>query len=111
VAAGRLDLPETLRDALDGWIAELGDLRAKARRARGDARQAIAARLPILDAAIGDAAERLAPERVRADARREAEADLGRFRRRMPNEAWEAAVDRLTRRLVRERLSLPTLGP
>jgi hypothetical protein len=110
-AAGRLDLPEAFRERLSERLDEVASLSDTARTARGEARAAIAERLPAIDQAlVDDARAALAPETL-ARLEAEAEADLAAYRSRLSAEVWTRSVRRSADRLVREHLGLPTLSP
>jgi hypothetical protein len=106
---GRMDLPVELRDACDRVLQSLAELRAAAPKARGDARTALEAQLPPLDAILAGAARDYSPNGLRAPIVNEAMADLEPYRRRLPPDAWQRSVDITTDRLLRDRLGLPLL--
>lgn len=107
-AAGRLDEPDSLRETIAGVLGDLTALRDESPRARGDARLALAARLPALDARLMDMARRAASHE-RAALVAEAEQDLAAYRGRLPGEAWARAVEATVDRLIRDRAGLPVL--
>jgi hypothetical protein len=105
---GRLDLSDGFRDVASDVVDALAAIREDARRARGDARDALLARLPDLDRRLLRAAraERSGDlERLRT----EAAAELEPFRSRLSEEAWLRSVDLSLDRLLRDQLGLPTL--
>ena len=106
--AGRLDLAAPFRDEVSRSIAELSTIREAARTARGDARTALTARLPAIDASLisagRDAISSDVLERLRADA----ETDLAPYRPRLSPDLWRRSVDRALDQLVRDHLGLPT---
>ncbi len=108
-AAGRLDVPEAVRESIGGLLTELTALRDAAKRARGDAREAIAAKLGPLDAELRDVARRSAPADLLTALEREARQDLAAFRDRLPADRWQQAIDATVDRLLRDRWGLPTL--
>jgi hypothetical protein len=108
-AAGRLEWPDELRDACDSMLQSVADLRRRATGARGPARDAIAAELPALEAALASALRAHAPETDRLEARRDAEVDLAPYRARLGPDRWQQAVEATADRLLRDRLGLPTL--
>ena len=107
-AGGRV--PELLDQQIDRTVRELDAARAGARALRGDARRAFVARLDDLDGALLDAAAAVSDPATLAELGREAERELEPFRDRMPADALRRAVDGATRRLLRDRLDLPSLS-
>ena len=101
---------EAFDRALDEIVRELDRLRASAKSARGDARQAILDRLTALDVELFDAAHAELGDAMRADVRAQAEAELAPFAARMTAEALRTAVDAAFARLLRDSLGLPTLS-
>lgn len=108
-SAGRLDLPEPLRDALGDMMTTLMALRDTARGARGAERDATAAQLPALDRQLLAQARASAPADVLDALRRDAERDLAAYRDRLSGASWRQTVDAAVDQLLRERLGLPTL--
>ena len=108
-AAGRLDVPEAVREAIGELLTELTTLRDAAKKARGDARDAIAAKLGPLDAEIRDVARRSVPAELLTTLEREASQDLAAFRDRLPSDRWQQAIDATVDRLLRDRWGLPTV--
>lgn len=101
-----------LADALGAAVRELDHLAADARGARGERRDAIAARLQALDdelVAAADADAQSDPALI-ASLTREADAELAPFASRMPEAELERAKDAAYRRLLREARSLPVLA-
>ena len=103
-------VPELLDLQIERTIGELDAARAGARALRGDARRAFVARLDDLDRALLDTAAAVTEPRTLAELGREAERELEPFRDRMPADALRRAVDGATRRLLRDRLDLPSLS-
>lgn len=101
---------EGLAPLIAGTVAELDELAPPARRARGEARARIIARLDELDAALMTAArDHIDPSA--ADAmRREVEADLAPFAARMQEAAKRRASSVAYERLLRESLNLPVVS-
>lgn len=98
-------------DALIDRVArELDIARASAGGVRGAARQALLGRLSALDAELLTAARELVDEAVLAALTREADEELAAFRERMAAELYERAREAAVTRLIRERLSLPTIA-
>jgi hypothetical protein len=91
-------------------VAALDELAAPARKARGEARAGIIARLEELDAALMSAArEHIDP--ASADAlRQEVEADLAPFSVRMPDDAKRRAAVVAYERLLRDEFKLPVIA-
>lgn len=108
-AAGRLETPEALRDAIAAILERLASLREQLRHARGDARRALVEELAVVDRAIADAARQAADVSL-TDVEAEAARELGSFRARMPADAWQRSVDAAVDRLLRERYGLPSLS-
>ncbi len=108
-AAGRLDLPEALRDQFGEWLAEITELRDAARTLRGEARAELLARLGPLDARIVARTRELADPALLDDLDREASDELRPYRSRLPEDRWQRAVDATVERLLRDRWGLPTL--
>jgi hypothetical protein len=104
----------SLGDELDAIIdrvaRELDAARAEARGVRGDARQALIARLSALDAELLKGARESVDDAVLAELTRESAADLAAFRERMAADAYSRACDAGVTRLIRERLNLPTIA-
>jgi len=106
-AAGRLD------DRFDGLIdrvsVELEAARASASGVRGDARQALLARLTALDDELVREARAALTDSELRDLTLEATAELDSFRERMSPDAFSHARDGALSQLVRDRFGLPTL--
>ena len=102
-----------LGDEFDGLIdrvsRELDTARASAGGVRGDARQALIARLSALDAELLNGARATLSESDLSALTREASDELASFRDRMTPDAFARAVDGALSRLVRERFGLPTM--
>lgn len=108
-AAGRLDLPEPLRDVLGGTLAELTTLRELASSARGKAREDLTARLARLDQAFMTAVRSAVAADVLQRATAAAELELAPYRGRLAGDAWQQAVDATVDRLLRDEFGLPTV--
>ena len=101
---------EGLAAVIGATVAALDELGATARRARGETRARIIARLGELDGALMTAA-RDHIDSAAADALRlEAEADLAPFAARMQEEARRRASSVAYERLLRESLNLPVVS-
>jgi len=98
-------------DALiDAVARELDAARAETRGLRGEARQALVARLATLDEDLLNAARRSLDPAVVAALTREASEELAAFRARMAPDAYERARGAAMTRLIRARLNLPTIA-
>jgi len=106
---GRVELPSGLRDVCDRVLQELVDMRNRAAKVRGDAREELLSRLPGLDADLAEAVRAFAPDVLRTPVVAEAEADLAPYRARLTGEAWQRSMDVTIDRLLRDRLGLPVL--
>jgi hypothetical protein len=95
---------------IDRVARELDAARTEARGVRGDARQALIARLSALDAELLKGARESVDDAVLAELTRESAADLAAFRERMAADAYSRACDAGVTRLIRERLNLPTIA-
>jgi hypothetical protein len=106
-ASGRLgDQFDALIDRVN---AELETARASAGGVRGDARQALLARLATLDEELLTAARAALTAADLGALSREAADELASFRDRMPPDAFAHACDSAVSRLIRERFALPTM--
>jgi hypothetical protein len=108
-AAGRLDLPDGLRDELGRQIEAVTELRRQAAGARGAAREAAIARLTELDAALLAAVRASAPPELRQRTHTDAERELRSFKSRLAPDQWQRAVDASSDRGLRDAFGLPTL--
>ncbi len=108
-AAGRLDLPGELRDGVTAAIEDCVTLREQARHARGEAREAIAARLVDLNRDLLVTARAAAGEDVLAELRAQAASELAAYRSRLASETWARSVDVTVDRFIRDRFGLPTI--
>ena len=94
---------------IDRVNAELEAARAAAGGLRGDARQALIARLAGLDEELLHGARAMISEKDLSTLQQEAADELGSFRDRMASDAFARACDSAVSRLVRDRFGLPTL--
>jgi hypothetical protein len=108
-ATGRLDLPESFREAVSALMAEIAELRDRARGARGPARDEIVANLPTIDRRVLDLARQTATPEIVETARRDAERDLAPYRTRLSTERWASAIGAATDHRLRDLLGLPTV--
>jgi hypothetical protein len=106
---GRLDWPDELREGLEACREKLLAIQESAAGARGEARDAVVGQLRQLDRELLDLARRWAPADVRRAVEREAEADLAPYRDRLSDQLWRQSVEVTAARLLRDRLSLPTV--
>jgi len=95
---------------IDRAAAELDAARVKAGGLRGEARQAVIARLTALDADLLEAAQAALDEPARLENARAADEELSAFRAGMTPDAFADARQRAIARLVRERLHLPQIA-
>jgi hypothetical protein len=107
-AAGRLDTPESLREALTRLLESLVALQDRARHARGDAREAVTRELAALDRDIIQAARAAAGESL-DHLRAQAAGELESYRARMAPDVWERSLEASVDRLLRDSYGLPTL--
>ena len=108
-AAGRVEWPESLREAAARLLGELTALRAESAHTRGAARAALGERLAALDADLLTAVRSAATADAQRRAREEAEQELEAFRARLPAGQWERSIGASVDRLLRDQLGLPTL--
>ncbi len=103
-----------LGDEFDGLIdrvsRELDMARASAGGVRGDARQALIARLSALDAELLNGARATLSESDLSALARQASDELASFRDRMTPDAFARAIDGALSKLIRERFGLPTMA-
>jgi hypothetical protein len=110
-AGARLDLPAAFRDEIARVVEQAAAVRDAARKARGEAREALHATLAPLDTSLVTAARAHTDAAAIDEMRQQAVGDLAPFRARLPGDAWERSVALTVDRLVRERYGLPTLDP
>jgi hypothetical protein len=99
----------TFEPVIDAVARELDAARASPRGVRGEARQALIARLPALDRQLMDCAQAALDDATRVALMSEAETELAAFRSRMAPEAFLRARDAAFDRLVREHFRLPVV--
>jgi hypothetical protein len=108
----------TLRAGSERWldlmleevIRELDTARAKAKKVRGDEREALIEWLRQLDATLIDALRRQCDEGSLRQFAAEADEELKPFRVRMPADAYQQAHRACVDRLLRERANLPAIS-
>ena len=105
------EAPDAWDAVLEEFVRTLDAMHPAARRARGEARERLLAGLEALDARLMERAREAAGADLRADAAREAAAELEPFAARLSPAAYSAARLRCENRAIRERLRLPTLIP
>lgn len=106
--AGSAGSPQ-VHEALERIVQELDAMRAEARRARGDARARLVARLAELDGQMLEAVRQGSDPPWIEAARREAETELAPFRSRVSSEEFARMLGRAADRELRDRLGLPNL--
>ena len=94
---------------LDRVSAEFDAARTSTRGLRGDARQALVARLAVCDRELLQAVRSALTDAERHEVEKDAHGELAAFRATMPPAAYERAHQAAVDRLVRERARLPTL--
>lgn len=107
--SGRLDLPEAVHDLATTLLTALTTLRDGAKKARGEARDAIAAQLRSLDQDLRLGARAAASPDLLTALERDAQQDLAAFRDRLPSDRWQEAMAATVDRLLRDRWGLPML--
>lgn len=107
-AGGKID--DAFDIVIDAIARELDAARASPRGLRGDARQALLARLSALDIELVRRAREALDEPSREALRREADTELAGFRGRMAPEAFARACEAAFEKLVRERFGLPVVA-
>ena len=100
----------SLDAAIDAIVRELDAVRAKAKRIRGDARDALLDRLRELDASLIDEVRTRCDARALQQLAAEADEELRPFRARLPAEAYQQSHRACVDRLLRERARLPTIS-
>ena len=97
-------------EVIDRIDRELDQARAASRGVRGDARQALIARLSALDVELLQTARTALDDPSRAALVNEADEELAGFRDRMAPDAFARARDAAFVRLLRQRCGLPTVA-
>jgi hypothetical protein len=100
----------TLDRAFDDLLDRVAHELEGARGTRGEKRQALIARLALIDQELIEAARATIDEPSAAAIEREADEELTGFRSTMTGEAFARAREAAIARLVRERLHLPTVA-
>lgn len=96
-------------DRLEDAVRALDQVLAGAKQVRGEAREAVLRQLENLDATLLDAASAALADAALAEIAAEVEAELSPFKARMTAEAYAAATQSATRRIVRDRFALPRI--
>ena len=107
--AGRMDLPEAIRDVAVRVLSELTTIREQAASARGKARDDVLSRLETLDRRLLDDVRQSLPGKDLQSVATAAEVELAAYRNRLAPEAWTHAVEATADRLLRDRYGLPVL--
>ena len=94
---------------IDRVSRELDMARASAGGVRGDARQALLARLTALDAELLQGARAALTDTDLSSMTKEAAGEIEAFRGRMTVDAFARAMDGALSRLIRDRFGLPTM--
>jgi hypothetical protein len=111
-AAARLERSEAFRTALDAIVGDVAAVQVESKGARGERRDGFVQQLKTLDQQLLAAARTEAAQSgVDTELRAKAAEELAPWRERMPGEAWAAAVQAASDRLLRDRLDLPDLAP
>ena len=111
-AAARLERSEAFRAALDAIVGSVAAVQIESKGARRERRDAFVEQLKTLDQQLlGAARAEAAQSGLDAELRTKAAEELAPWRERMPREAWVAAVQAASDRLLRDRLDLPDLAP
>lgn len=102
-------MPPALAAIVEDQIGQIDGWRTGAAALRGERRQQVIAQLEACDRQLVQAAWAAQDPAVAAGLRQEAADELSMFRSRMTPEVWEQTIEAAATRLLRERLSLPTL--
>lgn len=108
--AGRLELPEGLRDEVSRVLEQVIVIRDAVKGSRGAARETYLRPLPDLDRSMMAAALAVISADAAAPIQEDAERDLEPFRARLARDAWDQAVEVTVARGVREHFGLPNLA-
>jgi len=108
--AGRLELPDLLRDEVHRVLEQVLIIRDAVKGSRGAAREGHLSALPDLDRSIMAAAHQAITPDALTPIRQDAERDLEPFRGRLSTEAWDQAIAVTIDRGVRGHFGLPELA-
>lgn len=108
--AGRLELPDSLRDEVNRVLEQMMHIRDAVKGSRGAAREGHLAPLPELDRSMMAVGRAVISADALAPIREDAERDLEPFRARLARDAWDQAVEVTVARGVREHFGLPNLA-
>jgi hypothetical protein len=97
-------------EVLEAAVRKLDHVLSNARKARGDARDAVLQELASLEHELLDVATGLLSDAERAEIAADVEQELAPFKPRMTADALAGATRAATLRLVRERFALPKIG-
>jgi hypothetical protein len=110
LTTSRAGSERSLERMLEDIVRELDAARATAKTVRGDAREALMARLRELDASLVDALRCQCDDTQLRQLAADADEELTPFRVRMPADAYQQAHRACIDRLLRERANLPTIS-
>jgi hypothetical protein len=108
--AGRLELPDILRDEVNRVLDQVMIIRDAVKGSRGAAREGHLASLPDLDRALMAAAHQAMTPEALTPIRQDAVRDLEPFRGRLTADAWDQAIAVTMDRGVRGFFGLPELA-
>ena len=109
LTALRARVSAAFSERIEAAVRELDAARASAAHARGTAREALVARLRVLDAELLAGARQELDDARAAALSAAAAADIAPFSARMPAEARDRATSAAFERLMRDAIGLPTL--
>lgn len=110
VLRGSGPLTQGLQPVVEQVARELDTLQPAAKRARGEARDALVGQLAALDRTLMTAVLETLDDALRSAAEAEATEALGPFRDRMAPEAYQRARAAATERFVKDRYGLPSIA-
>lgn len=109
LTVARAGATAALDAAVDTMVRELDGMRAAAKGARGQSREALRERLDVLDRQLLDVVREHSDAAAMANVVREADIELAPFRDRMLADAYDRSRRACIDRLLRERARLPVL--
>ena len=101
---------QTVERVLEQTAHDLEELRADAKRARGEAREALITQLELVDRSLMTAVIESLDDTVRKVAEIDARDALGPFRDRMAPDAYQRARAAAFERYIRDHFKLPTIA-